>query len=49
MKRVCKRKIQIDALTLCYEIEHSFCYEQLHQANNGETIDFQMRLRDVLG
>jgi len=39
MKRVCKRPIQIDALTLCYEVEHAFYYEQLRQADYGEIID----------
>ena len=39
MKRVCKRPIQIDALTLCYEIEHTFYYEQLTNLNYGECFD----------
>ena len=40
MKRVCKRKIQIDALTLCYEVEHTFYYEQLQSLDYEKTIDF---------
>jgi len=40
MKRVCKRKIQIDALTLCYEVEHTFYYEQLQNLDYEETINF---------
>lgn len=39
MKRVCRRPIQIDALTLCYEVEHPFYYEQLRQIDYGKTID----------
>ena len=39
MKRVCKRPIQIDALTLCYEVEHTFYYDQLRQLDFGESID----------
>lgn len=39
MKRVCRRKIQIDALTLCYEVEHTFYYEQLQSLNYEDTID----------
>lgn len=41
MKRVCKRKIQIDALTLCYEVEHTFYYEQLQNLDYEETIDLE--------
>jgi len=39
MKRVCKRPIQIDALTLCYEVEHAYYYEQLSNLNYGECLD----------
>lgn len=39
MKRVCKRPIQIDALTLCYEVEHTYYYEQLTNLNYGECFD----------
>lgn len=39
MKRVCKRPIQIDALTLCYEVEHTYYYDQLRQLDFGENID----------
>ena len=39
MKRVCKRPIQIDALTLCYEVEHTFYYDQLRQLVFGASID----------
>ena len=39
MKRVCRRLIQIDALTLCYEVESTYYYEQLRLLNLGESID----------
>ena len=39
MKRVCRRKIQIDALTLCYEVENTYYYDQLRQLDYGDTID----------
>ena len=39
MKRVCRRPIQIDALTLCYEVDNTYYYEQLRQLKLGESID----------
>ena len=39
MKRVCRRKIQIDALTLCYEVENTYYYNQLRQLDFGASID----------
>ena len=39
MKRVCRRKIQIDALTLCYEVESTYYYDQLRQLDFGASID----------
>ncbi len=39
MKRVCRRKIQIDALTLCYEVEQPFYYNQLQELDYNESID----------
>lgn len=39
MRRVCKRPIQIDALTLCYEVEQPFYYEQLSNLDYGECLD----------
>ena len=41
MKRVCRRPIQIDALTMCYEVENTYYYEQLRQLNLGESIDLK--------
>lgn len=39
MKRVCKRPIQIDALTLCYEVVNTYYYDQLNNLNFGEWLD----------
>ncbi len=39
MKRVCNRPIQIDALTICYEVVHPYYYEQLSTLNYGECLD----------
>ena len=45
MKRVCNRPIQIDALTLCYEVEQPYYYEQLRNLDYGECLDlFEFRL-----
>jgi len=29
MKRVCKRKVMIDALTVCFEVENRYHYDRL--------------------
>ena len=39
MKRVCNRPIQIDALTICYEVVHPYYYEQLSTLDFGECLD----------
>ena len=39
MKRVCKRPIQLDALTICYEVVRPFHYEQLSRLEMGERYD----------
>ena len=39
MKRVCNRPIQLDALTICYEVVHPYYYEQLSALNYGECLD----------
>ena len=45
MKRVCKRQIQIDALTICYEVVHPYYYEQLSNLDYGECLDmYEFRL-----
>lgn len=40
MKRVCNRPIQLDALTICYEVVHPYYYEQLCRLDLGERYDF---------
>ena len=39
MKRVCNRPIQLDALTICYEVVHPYYYEQLSTLNYGECLN----------
>lgn len=39
MKRVCKRPIQLDALTICYEVVHSYYYQKLSTLDYGECLD----------
>ena len=39
MKRICKRPIQIDALTICHEVVRPYCYEQLKALDFGECLD----------
>lgn len=39
MKRVCKRKIQIDALTVCYEAKNPCLYDGLSKLDYGERYD----------
>ena len=39
MKRVCSRPIQLDALTICYEVMHPYYYEQLSTLDYGECLD----------
>ena len=39
MKRECNRPIQLDAVTLCYEVVHPYYYEQLTTLDYGECID----------
>ena len=39
MKRVCNRPIQLDAVTLCYEVAHPYYYEQLSTLNYGDCLD----------
>ena len=29
MKRVCKRKVMIDALTVCFEVEYRYHYDRI--------------------
>ena len=39
MKRVCKRPIQIDGLTLCYEVENTYYYDLLRKLDFGAGIN----------
>ncbi len=39
MKRVCNRPIQLDAVSLCYEVVHPYYYEQLQTLDYGEYLD----------
>lgn len=50
MKRVCKRPIQLDAVTLCYEVTNPYYYEQLNTLNYEECLDMdELRLRRIEG
>ena len=50
MKRVCYRPIQIDALTICYEVVHPYYYKQLTTLNYGECLDMdEFRLYRIEG
>ena len=39
MKRLCNRPIQLDAVSLCYEVVHPHYYEQLQTLDYGEYLD----------
>ena len=39
MKRICKREIQIDALTVCFEVENKYHLDQISQLDFGECYD----------
>ena len=39
MKRICNRSVQLDALTICYEVVRPYYYEQLTTLNYGECLD----------
>ena len=50
MKRICKRRIQIDALTLCYQVENPYYIEQLCNLSLGEYLDLdEFRLYRIDG
>lgn len=50
MKRICKRPIQIDALTLCYEVASTDYYDQLNSLDFGEWLDIdELRLYRIEG
>lgn len=39
MKRICKRKIQIDAMTVCFEVTDRFHYDQVSELEFGQVYD----------
>ena len=39
VKRICKRQIQIDALTVCFEVENKYHLDQISQLDFGECYD----------
>ena len=39
MKRVCKRKVMIDALTVCFEVENHYHFDRISSLDFGETYD----------
>ena len=39
MKRVCKRKVQIDAMTVCFEVIDRFHYDQIIELDFGQIYD----------
>ena len=41
MKRICSRPIQLDALTICYEVVHPYYYEQLTTFEYGGCLDME--------
>ena len=50
MKRVCNRPIQIDALTICYEVVHPYYYEKLTAFDYGDCLDMgEFRLYRIEG
>ncbi|MBR0333961.1 MAG: hypothetical protein IIX13_03410 [Bacteroidales bacterium] len=39
MKRVCRRKIQIDAMTVCFEVIDRYHYDQITELDFGQIYD----------
>ncbi len=39
MKRVCKRKVMIDAMTVCFEVENHYHFDRISSLDFGETYD----------
>ena len=39
MKRVCKRKVMLDALTVCFEVTNRYHYDHISELEYGETYD----------
>ena len=50
MKRVCKRKVMIDALTVCFEVENRYHYDRISELEYGEIYDlYEFQLVRVEG
>lgn len=50
MKRICKRKVMIDALTVCFEVERPYHYTQLSEVELGACYDLnEFRLFRIEG
>lgn len=50
MKRVCKRPVMLDALTVCFQIEDNVLYEKITSVSYGEEMDFlEFRIRRTEG
>lgn len=50
MKRVCKRKIMIDALTVCFEVTDRYHYDRICELDFGQTYDmYEFQLMRVEG
>ena len=50
MKRVCKRKIMIDALTVCFEVTDRYHYDRICELDFGQTYDmYEFQLIRVEG
>ena len=39
MKRVCKRKVMIDALTVCFEVENRYHFDRISELDFGDMYD----------
>ena len=50
MKRVCKRKVMLDALTVCFEVENRYHFDHISELEYGGTYDlFEFQLVRVEG
>ena len=50
MKRVCKRKVMLDALTVCFEVENRYHFDHISELEYGGTYDlFESQLVRVEG
>ena len=50
MKRVCRRKVMIDALTVCFEVENRYHFDHISSLDYGETYDlYEYQLSRIEG